>query len=176
MRWPLPLATARSSLPSPLKSAAIGLTSRFGLLPPVVKVAAVPKPPLPLPKRTATLSLSCVGHGQIEFAVAVEVGQCTYARARRRRCCKWRRFRNPPLPLPKRIPTVPWSLLLSTARSRLPSPLKSPASHAHRESVPPVLIGAGQRESADSRCPAGFPRRCWRCRSWLWRHPPCRRG
>ena len=65
----LRFATARSSLPSPLKSPTATETGAL----PVPKSVFAPKLPVPVPSRIETVVLFMVRHRQIELAIAIEI-------------------------------------------------------------------------------------------------------
>ena len=149
------LATARSSLPSPLKSPRAKATGSG----PTAVVVGPEKRPVPSPKRIPTVpevGLIGVCHREVVAAVAVEVADHDGGGVAHRRF-EYGRSENAPLPLPRRNrdygPTSP----IVTARSSRPSPLKSPTTMP-AGFAPPVVNTAGVENP-----PLPLPRRSRSC-------------
>ena len=120
---PLFSATAKSVLPSPLKSPVAkydGIPEIGGLVVSAVKV------PSPLPRRMSTVELSAVDNGQVGNSISIEI--CDHDLRRHRQGKPGTEAitgsANVPSPLPSRI-AISFEPYKGTAKSGIPSPLKS---------------------------------------------------
>ena len=110
-----------------LLAVAVEVPHRHGIrISPRGEVDGAAKVPLPVPSSIDDVVANEVGHGQVLLAVAVEVPHRHGTRAQSPRR-SWTAAAKVPLPVPSSIDTLPLQRL-ATARSCLPSPLKSPTA------------------------------------------------